>query len=108
MKLEPMCTSSKSTRAELGKAVGVSGADESGIDALVRTFKSTMRAAKETGDHVALIFHPFLLGKEPARLDALFELIEFARSDSDLWVSSCGEAANWMLSTRTLGIGPRA
>jgi peptidoglycan-N-acetylglucosamine deacetylase len=84
---------------ELGKAVGVSGADETGIDALVRTFKATMLAAKETGDHVAFIFHPFVLGKDPARLDALFELIEFARSDSDLWVSSCGQAANWMLST---------
>ena len=65
----------------------------------MRKFKATMRAPKKTGDHVALIFHPFLLGKDPARLDALFELIEFARSDRELWVSSCGEAANWMLST---------
>ena len=83
---------------ELGKAVGVSAADETGIDALLRNFKATMLAAKETGDHVAFIFHPFLLGKDPARVDALFELIDFARSDRDLWVSSCSEVAAWMLS----------
>ncbi len=83
---------------ELANAVGVSGADQTGIDALLRNFKATMLEAKETGDHVALIFHPFLLGKDPARVDALFELIEFARSDSYLWVSCCHEVADWLLS----------
>jgi peptidoglycan/xylan/chitin deacetylase (PgdA/CDA1 family) len=82
----------------LGNALGVIGADELGLEALVRNHEATMRRAKESGDHVAFVFHPFLLGKDPARIDALFELMEHARADRDIWLASCSEVAEWLLA----------
>ncbi len=84
----------------LGAALGVSGAEDSGLDAMLASHKAAMERAKQDRSHVAFVFHPFLLGKDPARMDALFELVDLACADQDLWVASCGEIAGWLLAGR--------
>ena len=81
---------------DLGKAAGVTESGEGGLDAMHKSHRAALERAKTTGGHVVFIFHPFLLGKTPGHLDALFELVEFACADKDLWVAPCKRVAAWL------------
>lgn len=83
---------------DLGKAVGVSGADDAGLAGMMRSHEGAIANAIETGGHVVFVFHPFLLGKDEARMEALTQLIDKALANPDLWVTSCGAVADWMLT----------
>jgi peptidoglycan-N-acetylglucosamine deacetylase len=87
---------------ELGKAVGISTGEStgeaSGVDAVVKNFMQAIRSAKELATHTVLVFHPWLLGQDDKRMQALEGLLEAARTDKDLWVSSCGQVAEWLLA----------
>jgi peptidoglycan/xylan/chitin deacetylase (PgdA/CDA1 family) len=80
---------------ELGKAIGIEGI-EGGLEGMVESHKQAIATAKKEGGYVAFVFHPFLLGEDPARMDALLHLIEYATSDDDVWVAPCAQIARWM------------
>ena len=80
----------------LGASLGVCGADDASLEGLIRHHKSQMLVAKERGEHVVFVFHPFLLGKNPLHMAALFELIEFARRQGNLWIAPLSEVADWV------------
>jgi hypothetical protein len=82
----------------LGKAAGVTEAGEGGIEALYASHRQAIAAAKASGGHAVFVFHPFLLGRDPAHLEGLFSLIADASSDPDLWVAPCRDVARWVLS----------
>jgi peptidoglycan-N-acetylglucosamine deacetylase len=82
----------------LGKAAGVSEVGEGGVEALYASHRQAIATAKATGSHAVFVFHPFLLGKDPAHLEGLFSLIAEASSDPDLWVAPCRDVAQWVLS----------
>ena len=87
---------------ELGKAVGISTGEASdggsGAEAVIRNFAQAMSSAKEHGSHAVLVFHPWLLGQDIKRMEALSALLDLARSDRDLWMASCGAVAEWLLA----------
>lgn len=67
------------------------------LDGMRRAFYSAIRDAIEQGVHLALVFHPWLLGQDRARLRLLFELYDYAAESPDIWVAPCLEAARWLL-----------
>ena len=83
---------------DLGKAAGVTEVGEGGVEALYSSHRRAIATAKATGSHAVFVFHPFLLGKDPAHLDGLFRLLADASSDPDLWVAPCRDVARWVLS----------
>lgn len=84
---------------ELGKAVGVSGADDAGIGGMLRSHKQAIADAKRTGGHVVFVFHPFLLAADMERFVALERLVDQALADDDLWVAPCDAVADWLLES---------
>jgi peptidoglycan/xylan/chitin deacetylase (PgdA/CDA1 family) len=81
---------------ELGKAASVDGAEDSGLDGMMRHHRCAIEAAKRNSGHLVLVFHPFVLGKDPARIDALGTLIEEALADDAIWVAPCHAVADWL------------
>lgn len=56
--------------------------------------------ALEHRTHVTMIFHPYLLARDERMVAALQGLLHALERKPDLWVASCGEVADWLLSTR--------
>src|SRR5258707_382335 len=86
---------------ELGRAIGLSvgeNASATGVDAALENFSTAIQNARQNGGHAILIFHPWLLGQDPKRIDALMRLVNLALNDGDLWVASCGRVAEWLLA----------
>lgn len=82
---------------DLGNAVGVSGVEDAGLDGMIRSHERAIESVKREGGHLVFVFHPFLLGKDPARIDALARLVKKTLSDDQLWVAPCNKVADWML-----------
>jgi len=85
---------------ELAKAAGLETgiSTPSGLHGLLQTFKQALGSAKESGAHTVFVFHPWLLGQDPKRMDALMEVVESARGDNDLWIASCARVADALLT----------
>jgi len=89
---------------ELGKAIGLTTGENgsaTGVDAVLENFSSAILNAKKNGGHAILIFHPWLLGQDPKRIEALMTLVNLALSDNEIWVASCGQVAEWLLADST-------
>jgi len=89
---------------ELGKALGLSTGEDgsaTGVDAVLENFSTAILNARQNGGHAILIFHPWLLGQDPQRIEALMTLVNLALSDNELWVASCGQVAEWLLADAT-------
>jgi len=86
---------------ELGKAVGLATGELSngatGADAVAAEFSRAIANALETGSHTVLVFHPWLLGQDPKRMDALEAVMDAAKAERDLWIAPCREVAGWLL-----------
>ncbi|HEY2402878.1 MAG TPA: polysaccharide deacetylase family protein [Steroidobacteraceae bacterium] len=67
------------------------------LDGLRTAFHNAICKAIEHGEHLTLVFHPWLLGQDRERLRVLFELYEHATQNSDLWVAPCRDVAGWVL-----------
>jgi hypothetical protein len=61
-------------------------------DAMVRAVERTIAE----GGCLTLLFHPFLLG-EPARFEAMREVLRFVAGSDEIWIAPCRELAGRVL-----------
>jgi peptidoglycan/xylan/chitin deacetylase (PgdA/CDA1 family) len=69
-----------------------------GPSLLRQVFTAEIDRAAQAGVHVVFDFHPWIIGQSRERMEALFSIIAHALDRSDIWVASCREVAEWMLS----------
>jgi peptidoglycan-N-acetylglucosamine deacetylase len=74
------------------------GADgQFGPPLLRQVFTGEIDRAAQAGVHVVFDFHPWIIGQNRERMEAMFSIVAHARSRPDIWVASCREVADWML-----------
>jgi hypothetical protein len=61
-------------------------------------FVQEIDRAAEIGSHAVFDFHPAIIGQSRERMEALFSIIAHAQHRTDIWVASCGEVAEWLLT----------
>jgi peptidoglycan/xylan/chitin deacetylase (PgdA/CDA1 family) len=66
-------------------------------DGMKVAFQNAIDQAVEAGIHLALVFHPWLLGQDRERMRVLFEIYDYAVSRNDVWVAPCRDVAAWIL-----------
>ena len=71
---------------------------EFGPALLSKVFIDEIDRAARDGTHAVFDFHPWIIGQTRERLEAMFAIVSHAQQRSDIWVASCGEVAEWMLS----------
>lgn len=47
-------------------------------------------------DHMVVVCHPFLFGKQPEQRQVLADFIRTAKRHPDVWVAPCADIAGWM------------
>jgi len=52
--------------------------------------------ALENGGCYTVIFHAYLLGQDPERLQVFKDFLALLNNEADLWVAPCADIANWM------------
>jgi peptidoglycan/xylan/chitin deacetylase (PgdA/CDA1 family) len=67
------------------------------LEGMRRAFHNAIRKAVEHGQHLTLVFHPWLLGQDRERLQLVLELYDYATRNSDIWVAPCRDVARWIL-----------
>jgi hypothetical protein len=60
-------------------------------------FQNAIDNAVVEGVHLALVFHPWLLGQDRERMRVLFEIYDYAVDRNDVWVAPCRDVAAWIL-----------
>jgi len=65
---------------------------------LRQVFVKEIDRAAEVGTHAVFDFHPQIIGQSRERMEALFSIIAHAQHRADIWVASCGEVAEWLLT----------
>lgn len=55
----------------------------------------SLRDAISRGDHLVVIFHPYLFGREAQHWSVLSEFIRGLRENEDVWFTSCDAIADW-------------
>jgi hypothetical protein len=83
-----------------GKAIGVEGPERTGLDVLLAHHRELIANAKARGEHLVLVFHPNIIGKDEAWMDGLFSLVEESARDDQLWIATCHEVADWIAARR--------
>jgi peptidoglycan/xylan/chitin deacetylase (PgdA/CDA1 family) len=57
--------------------------------------------AIEHGEHLTVIFHPYLFGRSADQWNVLERFLARARAHDDLWIAPCREVAAWMKTHAT-------
>lgn len=60
------------------------------------SLRQLVRHTVSTGTYTCVVFHPYYLHKEPAAFEVFVEFLDQLGSETELWLPTCAEAANWM------------
>ncbi len=64
-------------------------------------FQAAVHNAIAQGQHLTLVFHPWLLVQDAQRLKILFELYEQEAGSPYLWVAPCLDVARWPIGNHS-------
>lgn len=77
-----------------GDRAGAATADE-----WRETLSGHLSAALAQGEHLTVIFHPYLLGADAGLMQVLMDFIAMVKVRDDVWLASSGTVADWLAST---------
>jgi peptidoglycan/xylan/chitin deacetylase (PgdA/CDA1 family) len=78
------------------RAANASSANPLPAAAWALMLRECLAQALALGQHLVVIFHPYMFGRDAAQWEVLEHFIRDARSRTDLWIATCRDVSRWL------------